>query len=130
MSIDLMEVQQVPGRIVAAWAKNDAEAFARVFAEDGSLVLPGGVFLKNREEIRSHMAELYAGPYKGTNVTGKPQMIKPLSDTVVLLITQGGVLAPGDTEVSQDESIRASWLLVKQNGQWLITAYQNTPLGS
>jgi uncharacterized protein (TIGR02246 family) len=125
-----MEVQQVPNRIVAAWAKNDAESFAKVFAEDGTLVLPGGVFLKGRDEIRSHMAELYSGRYKGTSVTGKPQMIKPLSDDIVLLITQGGVLAPGEKEVSQDEAIRASWLLVKQNGQWLITAYQNTPLGS
>ncbi|MBT2206507.1 MULTISPECIES: SgcJ/EcaC family oxidoreductase [Actinomadura] len=130
MSIDLMEVQQVPNRIVAAWAKNDAGAFAKVFAEDGTLVLPGGVFLKGREEIRAHMAGLYEGELKGTTVTGSPQLIKPLSDSIVLLINKGGVLHPGDTEPSEKEAIRATWLLVKQNGEWLISAYQNTPLAS
>ncbi|MFC5183302.1 SgcJ/EcaC family oxidoreductase [Actinomadura harenae] len=129
MSIDLMKVQQVPNRIVAAWAKNDADSFAKVFTEDGTLILPGGVFLKGHEEIRAHMAELYAGHYKGTTVTGTPQMIKPLSDTAVVLITQGGVVAAGAKEPSPEEAIRATWLLVEQNGQWLITAYQNTPLG-
>ncbi|WP_026413625.1 SgcJ/EcaC family oxidoreductase [Actinomadura oligospora] len=129
MSIDLMKVQQVPNRIVAAWAKNDAESFAKVFTEDGTLILPGGVFLKGREEIRAHMAELYQDTYKGTTVTGTPQMIKPLSDTAVVLITTGGVVAAGAKEPSADEAIRATWLLVEKDGQWLITAYQNTPLG-
>ncbi|MEV5573176.1 SgcJ/EcaC family oxidoreductase [Spirillospora sp. NPDC052269] len=129
MSIDLMKVQQVPNRIVAAWAKNDAKAFAEVFTEDGTLILPGGVFLKGREEIRNFMAEMYAGPLKGTTVTGAPQMVKPLSDTAVVLISKGGVVAAGATEPSAEEAIRATWLLVEKDGQWLITAYQNTPLG-
>ncbi|HUZ25816.1 MAG TPA: SgcJ/EcaC family oxidoreductase [Streptosporangiaceae bacterium] len=125
---DAQAVQNVPGRIVAAWAKNDAEAFAAVFTEDGTLILPGDVFLKSREEIRSFMAEAFAGPYKGTNVTGKPLAVKPLADGVALVITQGGVLAAGQAEVSAEQAIRASWLLARQGSEWLITAYQNTPI--
>jgi uncharacterized protein (TIGR02246 family) len=123
---DQAAIQAVPGRIVAAWAQHDAAAFARVFAEDGSMILPG-VYLTGRKAIQDFMDQAFAGPYRGTRVTGTPIAVKPLAKNVVLVLTQGGVVAAGEEEVSSASTIRASWLLRKQGGEWLLTAYQNTP---
>lgn len=123
-----LAAQKVIDRIVSAWAKNDADAFAATFTEDGSLILPG-VFLGSREEIRAFMAQAFAGPYKGTNVTGRPLAMKQLPDGV-LVITQGGVLMAGETQVAAEREIRASWLLSRREPEWLIYAYQNTPVQS
>jgi uncharacterized protein (TIGR02246 family) len=125
---DEAAVRAVPQRIVAAWAENDAEAFAKVFTADGSMILPGGVFVTGRDNVRDFMAAGYAGPYKGTRVYGEPVAIKILGPATVLLITKGGVLVPGETEVAPERAVRASWLLAKHDGEWLLTAYQNTPL--
>jgi uncharacterized protein (TIGR02246 family) len=45
----------------------------------------------------------------------------------VALVTEGGVLAPGEDELSATAAIRASWILVKRDGQWLLAVYQNCP---
>ena len=119
-------IAEVPGRIVAAWAEQDADAFANVFTEDGTMILPG-VFRKGRDEIRSFMAAAFAGPYKGTRVSGQPLQIKPLGESAAMIITLGGVSPAGVTEVPKDQQIRATWTVVKQGADWLITAYQNTP---
>lgn len=124
------QLQQVPRRIVAAWADHDAEAFAATFAEDGSMILPGDVYLTGREAIRDYMAGAFAGPYQGTRVTGDPVAARPLADGLALVISEGGVLAPGDDAVTPERAVRASWLLTKQDGDWLIAAYQNTPLAA
>ena len=125
---DVTAIQNVPARIVAAWAENDADAFAAVFAEDGSLILPGDVYLTSREQVREFMAAGFAGPYKGSKVYGEPLAVRPLDGDYALIITRGGVLMPGETEVAAERAIRASWLLTKQGSDWLIAAYQNTPV--
>jgi uncharacterized protein (TIGR02246 family) len=127
-TVTVDEIQVVPSRIVAAWAAKDAEAFAAAFTEDGSMILPGGIYLTGRQPIRDYMAQAFAGPYQGTQVTGNPMGYKPLADDVVLLLTEGGVLPEGATEVPADNAIRASWLLKRVDGEWLLTAYQNTPI--
>ena len=119
-------VAKVPQRIVEAWAANDADAFAAACAEDATLILPGDVCLKSREEIRAFMANAYAGPYKGTRVTGQPLSLRFLGDDVSVLITQGGVLMPGETEVSDKQAIRATWVLGKHGDEWLVSAYHNS----
>lgn len=126
---DQAAVAAVTERIVAAWAAHDADAFAQAFTEDGTMILPGQ-FKKGREEIREFMAQAYAGPYRGTRVTGTPIDLKFLGPAAALLITRGGVLAAGETEVSDEQAIRATWTVVKQDGQWLLTAYQNSPAGA
>ena len=119
----------MPGGIVAAWAEHDADAFAGSFTEDGTTIL-SGLFKVGREEIRSFMATAFAGPFQGTRVTGSPISLKFLGADTALLITAGGVLHPGDVEVAEPRKIRASWFCVKQGGQWLLTAYQNSPATS
>lgn len=123
---DQAAIAAVPARMVAAWAAHDADAFADLFIEDGSMMLPGK-YKKGKDEIRSFMAGAFAGPYKGSQVTGRPLEIKPLGTSSVALITEGGVIGAGENQLSDAAAIRASWILVKREGNWLLSVYQNCP---
>ncbi|MDN3292781.1 SgcJ/EcaC family oxidoreductase [Streptomyces ficellus] len=127
---DTEAVRAVPQRIMDAWAEHDADRFAEVFTENATLILPGDVFLTGREDIRSFMRNAFAGPFKGTRVTGEPLSVRPLAAGAAVLVTQGGVLAPGDTEPTAERAIRATWVLVKEAVGWRIASYQNTPIAA
>ncbi|MFC4068996.1 SgcJ/EcaC family oxidoreductase [Actinoplanes subglobosus] len=120
------ELAAVSRRMVEAWAAHDADAFADLFAEDGTLILPG-VYQTGKAAIREFMAAAYAGPYRGTTVTGRPIAVKPLAPGAVAVLTEGGVLPPGATELPDASAIRASWILVKRDGRWVLAVYQNCP---
>ncbi|MBL6278361.1 SgcJ/EcaC family oxidoreductase [Micromonospora fiedleri] len=119
----------VPLRLVAAWAKNDADGVAAVFTPDGSMILPGDVYKKGRDEIRAFMAAAYAGPFKGTGVTGRPVDVRLINDDVALLRTHGGILAPGETDIAPELAVRSTWVVVKRDDQWYLASYQNSPRG-
>lgn len=123
-------VLQVPLRMVGAWAVNDANGIANVFTEDGILILPGDVFKQGRDEIRAFMAAAYAGPFKGTGVTGHPVDLRFVADDVALVRTHGGILAPGETEIAPELAVRSTWVCVKKDGDWYLAGYQNSPRGT
>jgi len=123
------EVLSVPLRLVAAWAKNDATGVADVFTDDGILILPGDVYKQSREEIRAFMAAAYAGPFKNSGVTGRPVDVRFVTDDVALIRTHGGILAEGETEIAPELAVRSTWVCVKNNGQWQLAGYQNSPRG-
>jgi uncharacterized protein (TIGR02246 family) len=126
LSTDQAAVAAVPQRVVQAWAEHDADAFAGVFTADGTLVMPG-LYLKGHDDIREYMSKAFDGPFKGTQVTGQPLDLRIHGD-MGIVITQGGVLAAGETEVTADRAIRATWVVVKDGGEWSLAAYQNSPL--
>lgn len=125
---DKAAVAAVPKRIVEAWANYNADMFAATFTDNGSLILPGDVYLRGSAAIGSYMAAAFAGPYKGTQVFGQPLDLRFLAADVAVLTTYGGVLVPGETEVAPERAVRAMWVVVKQDGEWKIAAYQNTPV--
>ena len=119
-------VAAVPQRIVDAWGAHDGKAFAEVFTADGSMALPGA-YRKGRAEIEEFRSAGCAGPYQGTQVVGEPIDVRFLSPDVAVLTTQGGVRAAGATELSENETVIASWIVVHENDDWLLAAYHNCP---
>ncbi|HWU11095.1 MAG TPA: SgcJ/EcaC family oxidoreductase [Streptomyces sp.] len=117
----------LPERIMAAWAAHDADAFADVFTENASMVMPG-VHCQGRESIRTFMAAAFKGPYRGTQVVGAPVEVNVLSEEAAVLVTEGGVRAAGEDTVRPERRVRASWVAVRgENGRWSLAAYQNSP---
>lgn len=120
-------VLTVPQRIVAAWAANDADVFAEVFTDDGSLLMQDNQ-LTSKEDIRAYMAAGFEGVYRGARVTGWPLSVTPLGDDVVMVLTQGGIMLAGETEVAPSREIRAIWIIVRRDGEWKLLSHQSSPL--
>jgi uncharacterized protein (TIGR02246 family) len=124
---DAAAIAALTQKVSSSWAKGDADTFTSVFADGGTMIL-AGVYCEGRDEIRDFMAKAFDGPYRGTQVTGTPISIRKLGPDVAILLSDGGVVDAGETEVSEESQIRASWLAVRQDdGEWLLAAYQNTP---
>jgi uncharacterized protein (TIGR02246 family) len=123
---DMTAIASLTQRMIAAWAVADAETIAGLFVEDGTLIL-AGTFCENRAAIQDYFAEAFNGEYYGTQVTGKPLATRFFGPDAGALLTVGGVLEPGETEVSSKQAIRATWTVVRRDGEWRLAAYQNTP---
>jgi uncharacterized protein (TIGR02246 family) len=115
-------------RIQAAWAANDADAFAEVFAENGSLLMRDEQ-LTSRAQIRSYMADGFAGPFRGARVTGWPIEVKFLADDAAFLVTQGGIVLPPDDELLPEREIRAVWVIARREpGVLELLSHQSSPI--
>jgi uncharacterized protein (TIGR02246 family) len=117
----------IPQRIQAAWARNDADFFADTFTENGSLLMQDNQ-LTSREQIRAYMAAGFEGPLKGARVHGWPMFVKYLNDKVAMVVTQGGIIMPGETEIAPERQIRATWIITEQDGEWKLVSHQSSPV--
>jgi uncharacterized protein (TIGR02246 family) len=109
-----------------AWAGNDAELFATLYLDDATVVQPG-IHKRNKSDIRTSMAALFAGPLKGSRVLDTPQSVRYLGEDVAVVITEGGILMAGQSVLPPERRVRATWVLAKRDGQWYIAAYHNSP---
>jgi uncharacterized protein (TIGR02246 family) len=115
-------------RIQAAWAANDADAFADVFTENGSLLMQDKQ-LTSREQIRSYMAAGFAGGLGGARVSGGPLDMTFLDESTALVITEGGIILAGESEVDPARQIRATWVIVRgEDGPPRLLSHQSSPV--
>ena len=109
-----------------AWADGDADTFAKLYTDDATVVQPG-IYKRNNDDIRTTMAAGFAGPLKGSRVLDEPQSVRFLGPDTAVVITEGGILMAGQTELPADRAVRATWVLTRQDEQWSVAAYQNSP---
>jgi uncharacterized protein (TIGR02246 family) len=122
---DEVAVRNAMEGVITAWANNDPDAFADRYTEDATIVTVEGLYCKGREPIRGLMTMLYSGPFKGSRAFNKPEDVRFISDTVAVAISWNAILLGGLTELPPEENRRATWVLSKQDGEWLVSAFQN-----
>jgi uncharacterized protein (TIGR02246 family) len=123
---DRQAVFDVLKQVYEAWEANDAEAFVAGYLHDATVVQPG-VYKKDRAEIRTTMAAGFAGPLQGSRVLDNPQDIRFLTEETAIVVSEDGIVFPGQDVVPGEALVRSTWVLVKRDGSWYVAAYHNSP---
>lgn len=123
---DTTGVRDVLQRVYAAWAANDADAFAALYVDDATVVMPG-VFRRGRSAVRDHMAAAFAGPLKGSRGIDEPQDIRIVGTDTAIVVSRAGIVMAGEQELPAERERLATWVLSKRDDRWLIAAYANAP---
>jgi uncharacterized protein (TIGR02246 family) len=123
---DQQAVLDVLARTYQAWEAGDAEAFVTDYTDDAS-VIQLGVYQKDREEIRNTMAAAFAGPLSGSRVAAHPVNVRFLTGDTAIVVSEDGIIFPGQDAVASERLMRATWVLVRRGGGWRIASYHNSP---
>ncbi len=124
---DEQAVLTVPMRIQTAWERNDADMFAGVFTENGSLLMQDKQ-LTSRADIHAYMAAGFSGPLAGAKVKGWPISIRFLSDDVAMTVTEGGIIMAGEESTAPERKIRATWIVTRRSGRLELMSHQSSPI--
>jgi uncharacterized protein (TIGR02246 family) len=109
-----------------SWDKGDPDAFVSQYAENASATLPGA-YMNSRQAIHGSMTFLFNGPLKGTRASDKVLDVRFINDQTAVVITETGVMIPGEDAAPPERTAYATWVLGKQDGEWRIAAYCNSP---
>jgi uncharacterized protein (TIGR02246 family) len=124
VATDEAAVEDLLGRMVAAWGVNDADAFAELYTEDATVATAGSQ-QQGKDQIRAFMAAGFAGPLKGTTSVEQPQRIRFIADDVAIVNSLGGFILPGGDAVLPSMERQATWVLTRAGSGWLVESYHN-----
>ena len=126
-SADEAAIRALEARQPEAWNKHDAKAYASLFTENGDIVNVVGWWWKGRAEIEKKLTDAYVYVFKESTLTITNVDIRFLTADVAIAHVQWtmtGARTPSGIPTPQ-QGIQTH-VLQKQNGQWLIAAFQNT----
>ena len=124
---DVAAIHDVLEDSYRAWAVGDADGMVAAYTDDASAIMPGAL-RDSREVIRESMAAAFAGPLKGTSTFNKQLSVRFLGADAAIVLSESGILFPGQSEVPLEGRVNCTWVLEKQDGAWLIAAYHNSPV--
>jgi uncharacterized protein (TIGR02246 family) len=110
-----------------AWEAGDADGMVADYTADATAIVTGSL-RDSRDVIRESMALAFGGPLKGTSTYNKQLSIRFIGADAAIVISESGILFPGETEVPEPRKVNATWVLEKRNARWLIAAYHNSPV--
>jgi uncharacterized protein (TIGR02246 family) len=124
---DEAAIRAVLGASYKAWEAGDADGMVADYTPDATAILPGSL-RDSREMVRQSMALAFDGPLKGSSTTNTQRSLRFVGRDAAILVSESGILFPGETEVPDVRKVNATWVLEKRDGQWLIAAYHNSPV--
>jgi uncharacterized protein (TIGR02246 family) len=130
-SSDEAAVRNIVQEEIAAWNSRDAVAYSHHFAADGTFTNIRGEFFTGREPFIQKHDNLFKGPFRGSNLKQdivSLKFVRPDVVVVEVLTSVTGIpkLFPGtNTDDKGRLRTRLLQVVVKDGGEWKITAYHN-----
>jgi len=113
-------------QLLDGWNQRNAAAYAALFAEDASVVGFDGSQMNGRAEIMSQIGQIFAD-HPTSRYVGKIREVRLLTADAAILRAVVGMVPPGQSDLKPDVNAIQSLVAARQNGQWLIALFQNTP---
>src|SRR5262249_42655871 len=111
----------------SGWNAGDGKAFAAPFAEDANYVVVNGRHVKGRETIAEGHKGIFSSIYKGSTLAGTIQEIRFFRPDVAYVRVEWHLKFKKGVDWQESEATN-TMILTKDDGQWKIVAFQNTPL--
>jgi uncharacterized protein (TIGR02246 family) len=120
-------VEDALTRLAAAWNDGDATAYAGLFTADATYVIFDGTVVRGRTAIEEGHRALFAGPLRGFRMEPPAAVpVRYLGADVAHVLATGGTRPPGQEELPADRASVVSFVLVRDEDDWKIAAFQNT----
>ena len=126
-SEDEAAIQAVLVESYKAWEAGDADGMVADYTADATAIITGSL-RDSRDAIRENMALALEGPLNGSSTVNKQLGLRFVGRDAAIVVSESGILFPGQTEVPDTGKVNATWVLEKRDGQWLIAAYHNSPV--
>jgi uncharacterized protein (TIGR02246 family) len=126
---DETAISKIVYRLRDGWNAGDGRAFAAPFAEDADYVIVNGVRIKGRGAIEAGHQQIFDTIYKNSRISATVESVRFLCDNVAIAHVQWQ-LKYRENNTERDSKAMNSLVLKKENRQWVITAFHNTPVAS
>ncbi|MEO6386968.1 MAG: SgcJ/EcaC family oxidoreductase [Croceibacterium sp.] len=112
-----------------AWNAHDIDRYAALFTADADVINVLGWHWQSREELRLKLGSGFASVFAHSRLTISEVSVEWLkTDIAVAQVrwTMTGALSPTGAAADTPEQGIQTQVLVRQDGHWLITDFQNT----
>ena len=127
---DEAAVRALYQQLMDGWNQGSGMAFAAAFTEDGDLIAFDGTHFQGRAEIVPFHQELFDTWMKGSRLVGHVKSMRFLSPDSALMHAVGGTIMRGKSHPAPERDSIQTLVAVRQDGTWLLAAFQNTRLRS
>lgn len=127
MTADEQIIRGLLQHIESSWNRYDSAGFAAVFAEDANFIHIFGGQLDGRAAIEAAHRHIFETIYKGSHASFVPRSIRFLRPDVAVVFARCQVKFKEGNEAREIET-RPTLIVVKEQEQWQIVAFQNTKI--
>lgn len=123
---DYKEIETLYGNLLDQWNERNPRAMADLFADDGKAIGYDGSQMNGPQQIEDEVSEIFAH-HKTASFIAIIKDISFLSPTVALLSAVAGMIPPNRSDINPELNTIQTLMVTKQDGQWRISLFQNTP---
>jgi uncharacterized protein (TIGR02246 family) len=121
------EIEKLYKNLLTYWNTQDAKGMASLFSDDGNAVGFDGSQMNGKNQIETEIKQVFEN-HKTARYVWKVKEIRFLGGgDIVLLRAIVGMVPPGKDDINPQTNAIQSLIAVKQQNNWLIALFQNTP---
>ena len=120
------EIEKLHDQLLTYWNQQDAKGMASLFTDNGSTIGFDGSQMNGQNEIRTALEQVFAHHTTAAYIW-KVKEVRLLNSETALLRAIVGMIPPGKTEINPLTNAVQSLIALKENNNWKIALFQNTP---
>ncbi|MGO8946307.1 MAG: SgcJ/EcaC family oxidoreductase [Ktedonobacterales bacterium] len=126
LASDDARIRSLYQQLLESWNQRDVGAYVALFETEANVIGFDGSLMNGRAEIESTIRQIFTDHVTAAYI-GKARGVRFLTPEVAVLRAIVGMIPPGKTDINPAVNAMQTLVAVKQDGQWRIALFQNTP---